>query len=98
MIINRSTLATLGVGFKANFKDGLAMATSLYARVATEVPSSTNKEEYGWLGKVPGVSDRWGEMKDKDREAIENEVNARLNGRYRELVEAYFESLNKGKK
>ena len=37
MIINRSNLATLGVGFKANFKDGLAMATSLYARVATEI-------------------------------------------------------------
>lgn len=61
MIINRSTLATLGVGFKANFKDGLAMATSLYARVATEVPSSTGKEEYGWLGKVPGVREWLGD-------------------------------------
>ncbi len=59
---------------------------------------SEGASRVGTLGKVPGVSDRWGEMKDKDREAIENEVNARLNGRYRELVEAYFESLNKGKK
>ncbi|MBK8980533.1 MAG: hypothetical protein IPM29_31915 [Planctomycetes bacterium] len=52
----------------------------------------------GTLDRVPGVADRWGEMTDREREAIETEVTTRLDGRARQLVESYFESLNKDRK
>lgn len=57
MIINRSTLQTLGVGFKTSFQDGLAAAPSQHLEVATVVNSTTASEEYGWLGKLPKVSE-----------------------------------------
>ncbi|MFQ3664677.1 MAG: Mu-like prophage major head subunit gpT family protein [Sphingomonadaceae bacterium] len=55
MIINKGNLDTLFTGFKANFATGLAMAPTDHLRVATPVPSTTGKEEYGWLGKFPSV-------------------------------------------
>ena len=55
MIINRQNLSNLKVGFKTSFQAGLGMAESQAGRVATTVTSSTKKEEYGWLGKVPNV-------------------------------------------
>lgn len=55
MIINSATLNALRVGFSTNFQGGLAMATSMAARIATEVPSSAKTEKYGWLGKIPNV-------------------------------------------
>jgi len=53
MLINRGNLSTLGVGFKASFQGGLERAPTDHERVAMTVPSSTAKEEYGWLGKMP---------------------------------------------
>jgi phage major head subunit gpT-like protein len=55
MIINKTNLQTLGIGFKASFAEGLGMAATDHLQVATVVPSSTGREEYGWLGKVPRV-------------------------------------------
>ncbi len=55
MIVNSGNLRTLGVGFNAAFKMGRGMATSRRAIVSTSVPSTTGKEEYGWLGKFPGM-------------------------------------------
>ncbi len=55
MLINRANLQTLGVGFKASFQGGLETAPTDHLRVAMVVPSSTGKEEYGWLGKMPRV-------------------------------------------
>lgn len=55
MIINRSNLVTLGIGFRGNFQQGLGQASSQFEQVATIVPSTTAGEEYGWLGKVPNV-------------------------------------------
>jgi phage major head subunit gpT-like protein len=55
MIINRTNLDNLRVGFKTHFQNQLQATTSLYARVATVVPSTTKEEKYGWLGKMPGV-------------------------------------------
>lgn len=55
MIINRGNLANLGVGFKTAFQNGLGQASQQSARVATTVTSTTGKEEYGWLGKMPNV-------------------------------------------
>jgi phage major head subunit gpT-like protein len=55
MIINSGNLRTLGVAFNAAFKTGLGMAESRRGIVSTEVPSTTGKEEYGWLGKFPSM-------------------------------------------
>lgn len=55
MIVTSGNLRTLGVGFNAAFKMGLGMATPMRSIVSTRVPSTTGKEEYGWLGKFPGM-------------------------------------------
>lgn len=55
MIINSGNLKTLGTGFKGNFQNGIDQAKSQFAEVATKVPSTNGREEYGWLGRVPGV-------------------------------------------
>ena len=55
MAITGERLRTLGVGFKASFMRGLGAAPSMFGLIATVVPSSNAAEEYGWLGKVPGV-------------------------------------------
>ncbi|RHW17195.1 hypothetical protein D1610_11640 [Sphingomonas gilva] len=55
MLINSGNLRTLGVGFNAAFKQGLGMAATQYGTVATVINSTTGKEEYGWLGKMPGM-------------------------------------------
>lgn len=55
MLVNATNLDSLRVGFKTSFQKGLGIAPSLYARVATVVPSSSKEEKYGWLGKIPKV-------------------------------------------
>lgn len=55
LVVNAANLRTLYTGFKAHFQRGLAQAPSQWQTVAMRVPSSTAKEEYGWLGKVPNV-------------------------------------------
>lgn len=55
MQVTRGNLQALEVAFNAAFKQGLGQAPSLYQRIATVVPSSTKSNEYGWLGKMPGM-------------------------------------------
>lgn len=55
MLINAANLDALRVGFKTSFQAGLPMASTMYTKVATVVPSSTKEEKYGWLGKLPRV-------------------------------------------
>ncbi|MBI0530087.1 Mu-like prophage major head subunit gpT family protein [Sphingomonas sp. TX0522] len=61
MIINSGNLRTLGTGFKANFQQGLGMAKPDHLLIATEITSTTGKEEYGWLGQVPGMREWLGD-------------------------------------
>lgn len=61
MLINTGNLRTLGTGFKANFSQGLGMATPDHLEIATEIRSTTGKEEYGWLGQVPGMREWLGD-------------------------------------
>lgn len=53
MLINSANLKTLGVGFKAAFQGGLETAPTDHLDIAMTVTSTTGKEEYGWLGKMP---------------------------------------------
>ncbi|VWX62580.1 Mu-like prophage major head subunit gpT family protein [Sphingorhabdus sp. 109] len=55
MKINPGNLQTLGTGFSALFAGGQGQAVSQRALVSTTVPSSTAQNEYGWLGKFPGM-------------------------------------------
>ena len=52
MIINRANLTAMFTGFQAAFKNAFQGAPSVYGTVAMEVPSSTNQEQYAWLGTV----------------------------------------------
>lgn len=55
MIINSANLRTLYTAYSAAYQGAFAEAPRLYERVATTVPSSTAKNEYGWLGSFPKV-------------------------------------------
>ena len=55
MIINQQNLNTLFTGFKSAYKNGFEGAQSSWASVAMQVPSTTSKEIYGWLGQLPGM-------------------------------------------
>ena len=55
----------------------------------------------GRVGKLHGsrgVKDRWGNMKDRDREKILNELNTKLPERFRVLLEKYYKRVNKSGK
>lgn len=55
LIVNAANLTNLFLGFKTSFQSGLAMAESHWERIATQVPSTTSEEQYGWIGKIPGM-------------------------------------------
>ncbi len=55
MDINAQTLDALTTGFRHNFEGAFAGVEPQWRQVATEVPSTTEKESYPWLGDVPGM-------------------------------------------
>ncbi|MGZ9811281.1 Mu-like prophage major head subunit gpT family protein [Pseudoroseicyclus sp. H15] len=61
MLITATALDALRTGFKASFKNGLGRAEDQWKRIATEVPSSTGSNTYGWLGKFPQMREWIGE-------------------------------------
>ena len=52
----------------------------------------------GNLENVKKVADRWGDMKQKDREKIESEVQTNLPPQYRKMLEEYYKRLGTSKK
>lgn len=61
MQINQASLASLNVGYRANFQTGLGQAASQYSRIATIVPSTTASNDYAWLGSFPNVREWLGD-------------------------------------
>lgn len=61
MLVNAANLRNLYVGFSKKFEDGLGQAPSEWKQVATEVPSTTASNEYGWLGSFPGMREWLGD-------------------------------------
>ncbi|MCB1464972.1 MAG: Mu-like prophage major head subunit gpT family protein [Nitratireductor sp.] len=55
MIINTQTLDAAYTGFKTLFNQGFEGAKSITPEITTKVPSSMEKEVYGWLGQFPGM-------------------------------------------
>lgn len=63
---------------------------------ASESAAPDGESRVGSLGKVPGVGDRWGSLKDRDRKEIEAEVTTGLPERDRDLLKRYFGRLGGG--
>jgi phage major head subunit gpT-like protein len=61
MPLNAANLAALTTGLKALFKDGLGAIPSSFAKIATEIPSSTSEEVYAWLSNIPMMREWIGE-------------------------------------
>ncbi len=59
---------------------------------------SAGKGRVGQLHGSRGVKDKWGEMKDRDREKILNEIQAKLPERYRVLLENYYKKVNRSRR
>lgn len=55
MELNSTNLTGLFTGFKAAFQEGFAGVKPTYTMVAMVAPSTTKKEEYGWLGQMPRI-------------------------------------------
>lgn len=55
MIINRENVELAFKGFQALFADGVKEAESHYDKVSMTVPSSSDGEDYGWLGDFQGM-------------------------------------------
>lgn len=55
MFIDHANLAELFVNFKATFQRGFDMATPMWNQVAMEIPSTTSRNRYDWLGMMPGM-------------------------------------------
>lgn len=52
MRITTAALQALRVSFQTRYQDAYQAATPLWPRIATEVPSSTKENTYGWLLKL----------------------------------------------
>jgi hypothetical protein len=63
---------------------------------ATQSALPQGPSRIGNLDKAPNVVDKWGMMKDRDREAIENDLQTKLPGRYQQLLKDYYKRLNSG--
>lgn len=55
MDLSSGNLAILYRAFNAAFQRGFSSVTPQWNKVATEVPSTTGTEDYGWLGQIPGM-------------------------------------------
>lgn len=61
MLLNSTNLRTLYTAYNAAYQRGLGQQEPQWNRIATEVPSSTRSQEYGWLGQFPNVREWLGD-------------------------------------
>lgn len=62
MILTQANLDNLRVTFDARFQKGVTGAPNVGAILVTDVPSTTHKNVYGWLGALPGFKKWVGEF------------------------------------
>lgn len=91
MIINRASLTILHTAFKTAFQGGFAGFESQRNVVATEVPSTTSENIYGWLGQFPKMREWLGDRVIKNLKqhdyAIRNKTFESTIGVPREAIE-----------
>ncbi len=63
---------------------------------ATQSALPDGEATVGTLNKKPTLADRWGDMKDREREKIEAEVQNSLPPQYRKMLEQYYKKLGAG--
>jgi phage major head subunit gpT-like protein len=68
-IINAAVLQTLFTGYARNFQEGFQLTQSVYQQIATEVPSVTRSNTYGFLGQFPTFREWVGERVIRDMAA-----------------------------
>lgn len=61
MIINAQNIRSMEVGFQTLFNRGHESGSPEYGLIATEVPSNTSEENYGWIGQIPQMHEWVGE-------------------------------------
>lgn len=61
MIINAQNIRSMEVGFQTLFNRGHESKQPEYGLIATEVPSNTSEENYGWIGQLPQMHEWVGE-------------------------------------
>ncbi len=69
MIITPPVIKALFTAFMKNYQDGLGMAESQYAKIATIIKSSTASNTYGWLNQWPEFREWVGDRVFKDMAA-----------------------------
>jgi len=69
MLITPQTLRGIFVGYNTLFNKTFAEQKTQYARISTEVPSTTGIETYAWLGDLPGMREWVGDRVIKDLSA-----------------------------
>lgn len=79
--ITASLLADIFTGFKTSFRGGFAGVAPAWAKIATQVPSTTLTEKYSWLGQWPRI-----------REWIGDRVIRELSGHEYSITNKPFES------
>lgn len=56
-VVNSATLSALRASFSLLFQEGVEQAQTQWSKVATEMPSSSKKSVYGWLGQFPAMQE-----------------------------------------
>lgn len=56
-IVTNALVQALFTGWKGDFQKGLEAAPSQYTKIATVVASTTKSNTYGWLGKMPKLTE-----------------------------------------
>lgn len=75
-IVTPSLIAGLQTGYKKIYQDAYneAEAASFWSKVATEVPSTSDSETYGWLGDFPDMREWIGSRVVKDMAASSYQI------------------------
>lgn len=70
-VITSALLTALHTGYRRDYQAGFDQmrATSLWRRLAMEVPSAARSNTYGWLGEMPGFREWLGDRVIKDIKA-----------------------------
>lgn len=78
MMITAPVLAALMTSFRKEYADGLKMADSQWAKVASKVKSTSKSNTYGWLGQFPQFREWIGDRVIKDMAAHGYQINNKL--------------------
>lgn len=53
--VTPALITALYTTWRADFQTGMAAAPNQWQKIAMQVPSSSQSNTYGWMGKIPGM-------------------------------------------